>query len=198
MADLPRFRTELATCSCRSFSGRCFRIVELESYLRAASPTLLFDLGPKISRWGQRFSPPGDHRGLYVGAQRDTAGAEFAGGSKAWKMGDCAKHVTFDMEVKLQSVLDLTDAKVRRHLKTSKEEVQSAWEGFADLNGGAWPSTWTLGHEAFASGRVDGILFPSTKNSSGSCLLVFTERLVVGKSHVTILRADGSAWERLP
>ena len=198
MPGLPRFRAELATCRGRPVSGRCFRIVELEAYAGAPSPQLLFDLGPKISTGGQRFSPPDDHRGLYVSAQRDTAGAEFAGSLIAWRNGDCAKHLTFDMEVTLRSVLDLTDANVRRQLGTTKKEVQSAWEGFSDLNAGTWPPTWNLGHETFASGRFDGILFPSTKSSSGSCLLIFTERLVTGKSHVVIFKADGSIWEQLP
>jgi RES domain-containing protein len=127
-----------------------------------------------------------------------TAGSEYADGKAAWIAGDCAKHVTFDMDVKLASVLDLTDATVRRALKTSKAEIQSAWLGYADLNGGTWPPTWDLGHAVFDSGAYDGILFPSTKNSSGSCILVFTERMVAGKTDVVIYKQDGSEWERLP
>lgn len=198
MPETSRFRAELARCTGRSFRGRCFRVVELEAYRGATTPTLLFDLGPKISSGGQRFSPPDDHRGLYVSAQLATAGAEFADGLSAWKNGECAKHVTFDMTVRLHSVLDLTDAKVRRRIKTTKKEIQSAWEGFADLNGGTWPATWTLGHETFVSKRFDGILFPSTKRRSGTCLLIFTERLTAGKTDVTIFKQDGSIWERLP
>jgi len=198
MPDEPRFHAELASCPGVRFNGRCFRIVELDAYRNAPTPTLLFDLGPKISAGGQRFSPPGDHRGLYVSAQLATAGAEFADGLTAWKRGECADNVRFTMEVRLQSVLDLTDIKVRRHLGTTKKEIQSAWEGFADLNDGAWPPTWTLGHEAFASKRFDGILFPSTKSASGTCLLIFTERLDKGKTGVAILRKDKSIWERLP
>jgi len=81
---------------------------------------------------------------------------------------------------------------------TSKREVQSPWEGYAALNGGFWPPTWTLGHEAFASARVDGILFPSTKNPAGICLLIFTGRLVADATHVTVHKQDGTVWERLP
>lgn len=193
-----RFRTPLDTCFGRPFSGRCFRIVELESYISASTPALLFDLGPKIAKGGQRFSPSGDHRGLYVSTELVTAGAEFAGSRHAWQAGNCCKHVVFDMDVKLASVLDLTDAKIRRTLRTSRAEILSPWKGFSALRKGKWPATWTLGHHAFASGKFDGILFPSNRNSSGTCLLVFTERLIGNKAHVIIHKQDGNVWERLP
>jgi hypothetical protein len=198
MPPVPRFQTELQTAPNRAFAAKCFRVVELEAYVKAGTPSLLFDLGPKISKDGQRFSPPGDHRGLYVSTELLTAGSEFADGKTAWREGGCAKHVTFDIDVKLDSVLDLTDAATRRCIKTSKSEVQSAWLGYTSLNGGAWPPTWSLGHEAFASGRYDGILFRSTKIKTGTCLLIFTERLAIGKTHLSIQKTDGSEWERLP
>ena len=193
-----RFLYPIVNVSGIPFTGKCFRIVELESFLKVKTPELLFDLGPKVSKYGQRFSPPGNHRGLYVSTELMTAGSEFADGKTAWLAGDCAKHVTFDMEVKLQSVLDLTDVSVRRSLKVTKAEVQSAWLGFAELNHGAWPPTWSLGHAASSSGRFDGILYPSTKSANGTCLLIFTESLIAGETHVVIYHQDGSVWERLP
>jgi hypothetical protein len=133
MPAIPRFQTELATCPGRPFSDKCFRVVDLETFLKTKTPALLFDLGPKIGKGGQRFSPPGDHRGLYVSAQLATAGAEYADGLKNWKMGKCSKHITFDMLVRLSSALDLTDPKIRRALKSSKREIQSAWLGAMPL-----------------------------------------------------------------
>lgn len=198
MASVPRFREELALCPGSTFTGKCFRVVDLETFLKNETPTLLFDLGPKIEKGGQRFSPPGDHRGLYVSAEAATAGAEFADGLKNWDLGRCSKHVTFDMDVCLASALDLTNPSVRRTLHTSKREIQSAWMGGRALNGGIQPPTWSLGHEAFASGRFDGILFPSTKNPNGACLLIFTERLLSGRTHVIIHKQNGTVWERLP
>ena len=193
-----RFQEELADCPVQQFSERCFRVVDLEDYVKEPTPSLLFDLGPKISKGGLRFSPPNDHRGLYVSATLATAGSEFAQGRKAWKGGDCGKHVSFDMSVKLTSVLDLTLASIRSALKTSKAEIMSQWKEFSTLNHGAWPPTWILGHHAYASGRFDGILFPSNRDPSGTCLLIFTERLVAGVTHVIIHRADGTHWEQLP
>ena len=64
MPAIPRFQAELANCPGSPFSGKCFRVVDLETFLKNETPTLLFDLGPKIGKSGQRFSPPGDHRGL--------------------------------------------------------------------------------------------------------------------------------------
>ena len=200
MPDLPRFNAALAACSGVKLTATCFRIVPLSDLLKTGTtPTLLFDLGPKISRGGQRFSPPDDHRGLYVSQEAETAGAEFAHGTQAWQAGACTDFVRFSIEVKLGSVLDLTSADVRRTLKTSIKELHSPWEEYAANNGGAWPATWQLGHEAFASGKFDGIRFPSYRRpSAGSCLLVFTERLVAGSSHVTVHKQDGTVWERLP
>ena len=198
MTDQERLRKELASCPGRPFSGNCFRVVELEAYRKSKTPTLLFDLGPKIAKGGQRFSPPSDHRGLYISSELETAGAEFADGLHAWKKGDCPDHVAFKIKVKLASVLDLTDSSIRRKIKMSKARITSAWQGYSDLNGGNWPVTWALGHEAFASGRFDGIIFPSTKLAEGTCLLVFTERLSAAKSHVIIFNHDGSVGERLP
>lgn len=188
----------LAACAGQAFSGRCFRVVGLESFTSKPDLKLLFDLGPKIAAGGQRFSPPGKHRGLYVSTELPTAGAEFADGLDRWRNGDHAKHVAFDMDVQLNTVLDLTSAAVRRTLEISKKAVQSPWEGYAILNGGAWPSTWQLGHDVFASGRFDGILYPSTKSTNGVCLLIFTERLQKGLTRVSILRDNGTLWEQLP
>jgi len=193
----PKFPT-LRHCEGVPYACQCFRVVDLESYIAAETPTLLFDLGPKISKGGQRFSPPGDHRGLYVSAELPTAGAEYADGADRWAKGECGKHVVFNMEVRLRSVLDLTKGAVRRSLKISNPIVQSPWAGYSDLNGGKWPPTWDLGHEVFDSGRFDGILFPSTKKKGGTCLLVFTERLMKGRTGVTILKSDGTVWEELP
>ena len=130
-----------SACSSRSFSNVCFRVVELESYINAPTPSLLFDLGPKISRGGQRFSPPGDHCGLCVSTEPLTAGAEFAGNKKAWMAGRCPKHVVFDMSVELTAILDLTYLPVRRILKISQAQILTPWNGYSILNGGAWPVT---------------------------------------------------------
>lgn len=139
-----------------------------------------------------------NHRGLYVATDPSTAGAEFAGSLEDWQAGNCPHRAVFSMSVRLEQVLDLTCSRIRRILKTTPQELQSAWLGFSELNAGSYPPTWLLGQAAFESGRFDAIRFRSTKNKAGDCLLIFTERLVAGRTHVKILRSDGSTWETLP
>lgn len=181
------------------FKATCHRIVALHAYEAGSPQRLLYDLGPKLSRSGQRFSPPGDHAGLYVAVERLTAGAEFAGSVAGWnESGGGTASVVFKLEVKLQNVLNLADTAVLETLGITLGDVQGAWEGFAALFGKD-PFTWELGRAVFKSGRFDGILFPSTKNKpDGLCLLVFTERLMKGKSGVALLHEDGSVREQLP
>jgi hypothetical protein len=198
MSSDGRFHSAVKTAQSKPFRGNCYRVFELEAYEENSDAKLLFDLGPKISKGGQRFSPPGKHRGLYVADLPVTAGAEFADGIANWENGNCPNSVTVKIAVQLKNVLNLCDASTRRHLGISLSEVKSAWEGYAELNGGAWPPTWKLGNKVFLSKHFDGIRFPSVKYPRGSCLLVFTERLIKGETFVAILKKDGSKWERLP
>jgi RES domain-containing protein len=197
MASKGQFCLALQNARGIPFKSRCSRIVSLEKYHKAAKPTLLFDAGPKTSANGQRFSPPGHHRGLYVGLDLLTAGSEFADGVKNWNIGPNEAVVTLPIHADLKSVLDLTSVTTRRHLGITLREVKSSWLGYAKLFG-QWPVTWELGCDVFDSKRFDGILFPSTRNPGGKNLLVFTERLKAIQSSAIIYRDDDTVWERLP
>jgi RES domain-containing protein len=198
MAAKSRFDEALQKIPGRSFEETCHRIVSLQAYEAANPKRLLYDLGPKLSASGQRFSPPGDHAGLYVAVERLTAGAESAGSVEEWNQSGGGTTVVFKVDVKLEHVLDLTDARVLKALGLTPAEVQSAWEGYHALFG-TDPVTWILGRAVFASGRFDGILFPSKKNSpAGRCLLIFTERLAKGTAEVVLFSDSGDLRERLP
>ncbi len=198
MAAKARFDEALRKIPGGIFEETCHRIVSLQAYEAANPKRLLYDLGPKLSASGQRFSPPGDHAGLYVAVERLTAGAEFTGSVEEWNRSGGGTTVVFKVDVKLQRVLDLTDATVLHALRLTPAEVQSAWEGYHALFG-TDPVTWILGRAVFASGRFDGILFPSKRNSpEGRCLLVFTEALAKGTAEVVLFSDDGSVRERLP
>lgn len=198
MSAKARFAEALQKIPGRSFEETCHRIVSLQAYEAANPRRLLYDLGPKLSASGQRFSPPGDHAGLYVAVERLTAGAESAGSVEAWNQSGGGAAVVFKVDVKLARILDLTDAHVLKALALTLGEVHSAWEGYHSLFG-TDPVTWILGRAVFASGRFDGILFSSKKNPpAGRCLLVFTERLVKGTSEVVLFSDDGRVRERLP
>jgi RES domain-containing protein len=198
MAAKARFDEALQKIPGRTFEETCHRIVSLQAYEAANPKRLLYDLGPKLSSSGQRFSPPGDHAGLYVAVERLTAGAESTGSVEAWNRSGGGATVVFKVDVKLEHVLDLTDASVLKALGLTTADVQSAWEGYLALFG-TEPVTWILGRAVFASGRFDGILFPSKKNSpAGRCLLVFTERLAKGTAEVVLFSDDGRLREKLP
>ncbi len=198
MADKTRFDDALEKVPVKSFEETCHRIVSLAAYEAGSPRKLLYDLGPKLSADGQRFSPPGDHAGLYVAVERVTAGAELTGSVAAWNQDGGGNSVVFKVDVKLERVLDLTDVNVLALLGITSTEVQSPWEGHLALFGKE-PVTWELGRAVFASGCFDGILFPSKKNPpDGRCLLVFTERLIKGKTEVVLFTDDGSIRERVP
>lgn len=196
MPSKNRFEDKLPKVPPRNFVGICHRAVELEAYESGQPPLLLYDMGP--TRSGQRFSPPGDHSGLYVAVERLTAGAEVIGSVDAWNQSGGKNFVVFQASVKLKKVLDLTDENVLQALGITRDEILSEWEGYQALFGKD-PVTWELGRAVFASGLFDGILFPSKKNpTDGRCLLIFSERLVEGASEVVVTRTDGSIRERLP
>lgn len=198
MSATTRFDDALQKVPVRAFEETCHRIVSLQAYEAANPKRLLYDLGPKQSASGQRFSPPGDHAGLYVAVERLTAGAEFTGSVAAWNQSGGGTSVVFKVDVKLERVLDLTDNSVLAALGLTPADVQSAWEGYLALFG-MEPVTWELGRAVFSSGRFDGILFPSKKNPpDGRCLLVFTERLTKGSTEVVLFSDDGSVRERVP
>ena len=198
MAAKGRFDVALQKAASRTFEETCHRIVSLQAYEEANPRRLLYDLGPKLSASGQRFSAPGDHAGLYVAVERLTAGAEITGSVEEWNQSGGGTTVVFKVDVKLERVLDLTDASSLKILGLTPADVQSAWEGYLALFAKE-PITWTLGRAVFASGRFDGILFPSKKNPpNGRCLLIFTERLVKGSTEVVLFSDDGSVRERLP
>lgn len=133
MAAKSRFDEALQKLPGRSFEETCHRIVSLQAYEAANPKRLLYDLGPKLSASGQRFSPPGDHAGLYVAVERLTAGAESAGSVEEWNQSGGGTTVVFKVDVKLEHVLDLTDARVLKALGLTPAEVHSAWEGYHAL-----------------------------------------------------------------
>ncbi len=188
-----RFEEALQKVPPRAFEETCHRIVSLSAYEAGRPQRLLYDLGPKLSASGQRFSPPGHHAGLYVAVERLTAGAEYAGTVDAWNRSGGNAAVVFKVEVKLENELDLTDSAVLTELGVTQKEIAGAWEGYFALFG-AEPLPWILGRAVHDSGRFDGILFPSTRNApAGRNLLVFTERLVKGRTEVVLFSVCGSA-----
>ena len=61
------------------------------------------------------------------------------------------------------------------------------------------PPTQLLGVEAFGSGRIVGLRYPSSKNPSGVGVVVFPTRLVAGRQKLTVFNpAPGRLQQSLP
>jgi hypothetical protein len=84
----------------------------------------------------------------------------------------------------LTDVLDLTDVTVQTRLGTSHQELTRPWllPQAAYLAGhGSMPPTQELAAEAFATGRIVAMRYPSSKNLQGIGVVVFAARLVAGQ-----------------
>ncbi len=99
------------------------------------------------------------------------------------------------------SVLDLTDPVIHSSLGTSHQELSGAWavQQSAYLAGlGPMPPTQQLGAAAFASGRIAGMRYPSSKNPTGVGVVVFPARLVAGEQQLTVFSPSGTLEQSLP
>jgi RES domain-containing protein len=195
MLQAPLLQASLVGLPCRRFQDQAFRLVAKDDYLAGRPPRQLFDEGPLKS--DQRFGRAGNHRGIYCALDVHTAQYEYARGRENWEEVRSPDYLLFRMTCRLESVLDLTDASVRRALKTSTRELHEGWEA-ATACGTGQPATWSLGHAAHASGRFDGIQFPSAQRTGGVNLLIFTQRLKKGAAFVRVHHKDGSVLEELP
>jgi RES domain-containing protein len=85
---------------------------------------------------------------------------------------------------KLQRVLDISDAKIRRKLGISKASlVKTSWRAEMDL--GQVPVTQAIGQAAFDA-RLEALIVPSAADAADRNLIVFPAQLRAGSS-VTIL-----------
>jgi RES domain-containing protein len=74
----------------------------------------------------------------------------------------------------LKSVLDLRDETTLRTLGLTREELAA---NFRNLPAGTQTKTQALGEQCVASGRIDGILYPSLAYEPGTLLVVFVDNL---------------------
>lgn len=168
-----------------SLSGTGYRVVNYSQFSGSMTPSFLYNFGPRLSESGTRFTPPKGPKGLYLAGSQQTAGAEYADGLDRWLAGFSGQHLSFSVTYSLKKVLDLTSADVRKVLKIRKRDLAAAWLGAHTLPPDAWPVTWILGQNAFEL-DFDAIRFHSTKDPAGTCLLIFTERLIPGRTFVHI------------
>lgn len=161
-----------------------------------AGAEVLTGLGAKM--FGGRFTPRGAFETLYVARSAETARLEAESRITASGVVDAPSkpYVHFVVRGRLQKVLDLTDAGVLAALKTTEDEMTGPWV-VGQVRGDEAP-TQLLGRMVHAVGRIEAILFPSSKDRpDGRCLAILADRLKKGSS-LEIVDETGLVKERLP
>jgi RES domain-containing protein len=173
-----------------------FRCVELEALIgdgtRPVQP--LYDLGPGKS--GQRYTPPGGARALYVAEHPYTSYLEATGMFDS--VTDLAAQqtntqTTLQFQVRLEAMLDLTVADNMADLGTDRDELLASWEW--QMAKGARIPTQDLGQAAFDCGRFQAIRFWSTKHDKHANLCIWTERIV---APAVVACTDAKFPQRIP
>ncbi len=156
-----------------------FRCVELAALIgdgtRPVQP--LYDLGPRQS--GQRYTPIGGARALYVAEHFSTSYIETTGmfsSVAAIAQQPAPAEVTLQLRVALDSILDITIAANQAILSTNDIELKRSWEWQMAM--GLPVPTQILGEVAFSSGKFQALRFPSAKVNGESNLVIWTERVV--------------------
>ena len=179
--------------------GPFHRFVDLwlvhQSLAGGSGTEVLAGLGAKML--GGRFTPRGAFETLYVATTAETARIEAESRITASGVvrAPSKPYVHFMVRGRLQKVLDLTDAFVLETLKTTANEVTAPW--VMDQAQGREARTQVLGRLVHAAGRIEAILFPSSKDRpDGRCLAVLPDRLKKGSS-LEIVDETGLVKERL-
>lgn len=150
------------------------RLVDSDAF-EVGGKNCFYDLGPHID--GQRYTPKGGARGIYMAEGIKAAQGEASQrGLAALKPNKVDTRIQMDMKVKLESVLDLGNAGIRRRLQSSIQELKSPWKGGL-IPPYSWSATWLLGQAVYESERFDGIRFPSAQVNQHYCVLILTERI---------------------
>jgi len=159
-----------------NYDGFGWRRVEAYEFTQKGQQ-VFYDEGPLTK--GARFSPVGHARALYYAESQKTAIRESK--PSGISLSSRQPRSDYDMQVivRLNAVLDLGEASVRRRLKTTLDELKEPWIG-AHSREDHWPPTWHLGKATFLSERFDAIRYPSAKHDRHYCIAIFTGRLVCG------------------
>ncbi len=177
MLSAVELNTAISQIQGTPYAGVLTRFVDSDAF-EAGDKNCFYDLGPHVS--GKRYTPKGGARGIYMAEGIKAAlGEATQNGLAALNPNRVATRNQMDIKVKLESVLDLGDARIRRRLQTSINELKLPWKGGL-LPPYSWPVTWLLGQAVFESERFDGIRYPSKEVNRHYCVLILTERL--GKS----------------
>lgn len=179
-------KNHLSTCTLKRVQDKLWREIHTE-YILEAKPKPLYSDGPVKS--GARFTPKGGFRTLYLTYDRLTASLEIQSSFKKndGSLIDLSDRSTtiLPIGVDLDSVLDLTDTKILKLLKTNTSELTGEWR-YTQITTDA--VTQILGRAAFDSKRIKAIKYHSAKDPhQGRCLAVFIDRLVKGEDKIACI-----------
>ena len=93
-------------------------------------------------------------------------------------------HTTVSIEVKLSKILDLRTPEMCQKAGIDWYNINQSWTYDQDVLGR--PSyTQEIGRLVYEDGGIEGIIFTSTKNPQGSCLAIYTQRMLLG-SYISV------------
>ncbi len=196
---------KLASCPLRSVAGPFVRCVE-HRHLAAPPPGALPGSGPRplwpggSKLFGQRFTPKGGFDTAYLACDPVTALAEVQlalVGPTGASLLSRPPTIVLTITGVVLNVLDTTNPVIQALLGTTLSELTGAW---AWVPGGGMAPTQILGEASYASKRVHGILYHSTKNMHGGglCLAVFPDRLDPVHESLIVHDPSGGLVDRLP
>jgi RES domain-containing protein len=150
-------------------------------------------LRPSVS--AGRFNVPGI-KALYAAEDEATAEGEvYQHPGLAAVKSERPPDVVYQIEVKLQAILDLTEMGTIFEIDTNPAELVAAWRPLTPA-----APTQILGQAAYDCGRIEGILYysaPAALKAFGKkCLVVFPDRLKSG-SRVTLIDPFGVFKEQI-
>jgi len=153
-------------------------IYRVASVRRANAEDLIAGMGSQLT--GGRWTPPGSFPAVYAGRDEITALDEARQqnlrlGVPPWM---ALPLVMTALEVELESVLDLTNGRVRRALGVSRDRMlEEPWWLLQDR--GREALTQALGRLARDHGFL-GLLAPSAARPAGTNAVIFPDRLAAG------------------
>lgn len=173
-----------------------FRCVDLAALIGDGSQPIqpLYDLGPRQS--GQRYTPIGSHRALYVSESQHTSYVEATGmfnnvAAQAHQTNPAQAVLQF--RVSLGATLDLTLEPNQQALATNRTELTASWRWQMAM--GRPVPTQILGDTAFRSGRFQAIRFPSAQRADEVNLVIWTKRII---EPFFVESTDPRFYQRIP
>jgi RES domain-containing protein len=174
-----RLLRALENAPVQTFSGFVYRIIaerHRDSPLSAIGSV----------RSGGRYNAPNSFPVLYCADSQMTAMLEvdalFTTADGQLKGAPRDPDLVLSLRCDLARVLDLTDEHFHRELGTTHQELVSLSPSRFILNAqGRDTSTQTLGAACSFSGRISALKVPSAAHSSGYCLDIFPDSLLVGE-----------------